>query len=55
MAGMLDQFGDGGEGMDQSQMVSVTEEEKASIDRLEGMGFERDLVRTPRRLHSYPH
>lgn len=47
MAGMLDQFGEGGEGMDPSQMIQVTEEEKASIERLESMGFDRHMVRSP--------
>jgi hypothetical protein len=47
MGGLLDQFGDGGEegeGGDGSQYIQVTEEEKAAIERLVAMGFERQLV-----------
>ena len=43
MAALMDQFGDGGEG-DGGQYIQVTEEEKAAIDRLVGMGFERQMV-----------
>ncbi|KAL8291965.1 hypothetical protein RQP46_001431 [Phenoliferia psychrophenolica] len=49
MGELMDQFGDGaggagGEAPDGSQYVQVTEEEKAAIERLVGMGFERNTV-----------
>lgn len=49
MGGLLDQFGDGeggagGPGADGQQYIQVTEEEKAAIDRLVAMGFERQMV-----------
>lgn len=46
MAALLDAFGEGGgegEG-DGGQYIQVTEEEKAAIDRLVGMGFDRQMV-----------
>ncbi|ORY55744.1 XPC-binding domain-domain-containing protein [Leucosporidium creatinivorum] len=47
MGGLLDQFGDGGEGgmgMGGEQQIQVSEEELAAIDRLAAMGFERQMV-----------
>ncbi|GAA5942618.1 hypothetical protein JCM1841_006124 [Sporobolomyces salmonicolor] len=45
--GLMDQFGDGGEmGEDGAQYVQVTEEEKASIERLVAMGFDRQMAIT---------
>lgn len=48
MGELMDQFGDaggaGGEAPDGSQYVQVTEEEKAAIERLVAMGFERNTV-----------
>ncbi|GAA5824449.1 hypothetical protein JCM11251_000427 [Rhodosporidiobolus azoricus] len=49
MSDLLDQLGgaddgEGGMGADGSQYIQVTEEERAAIDRLVGMGFERNLV-----------
>ncbi|KAK4054270.1 UV excision repair protein rad23 [Microbotryomycetes sp. JL201] len=43
MGDLMDQFGEGGEGGGE-QYIQVTEEEKAAIDRLVAMGFERALV-----------
>jgi UV excision repair protein RAD23 len=49
MGDLLDQLG-GGEGdegemgADGSQYIQVTEEEQAAIERLVGMGFERNMA-----------
>ncbi len=41
---LMGQYGEGGEGGEGGVQISVTEEEKAAIERLCGMGFERELV-----------
>lgn len=43
-SGIADQFGQGGGGNPGEEYVQVTEAEKASIERLVGMGFEEAQV-----------
>ncbi|SCV69997.1 BQ2448_1391 [Microbotryum intermedium] len=45
MEGLLDQFGDDEDGEDANEhYIQVTEEENQAIDRLAGMGFNREVV-----------